>query len=83
MNNNYHALPVSAKDTDILVMHNATPESASGVASWLHIKPLEMGEIAKQAKVKQVVLSHRMQRTLGKERETKQHIDQNYSGPII
>ncbi len=83
MSNNYQTLAVLAKDTDILVMHNAVPESAEGVAAILHMKPSEIGEIAKKAQAKQLVISHRMQRTLGQESQTRQHIEKNYTGPIL
>ncbi|MFW5451537.1 MAG: MBL fold metallo-hydrolase [Methylophagaceae bacterium] len=83
MSNNYQTLPILAKDTDILVMHNAVPESAAGVAAILHMKPSEIGEIARKAQAKQLVISHRMQRTLGQEQQTRQYIEQNYTGSIL
>jgi ribonuclease BN (tRNA processing enzyme) len=36
--------------------------------------PLTIGEIASKAKVGSLILSHRMLRTLGKEKETKKEI---------
>lgn len=83
MNNNYQTLAVLAKDSDILVMNNAIPEAAGGVATKLHMRPSEIGKIASTANTKRVVLSHRMLRTLGKEQETKQYIKQYYSGPVV
>jgi ribonuclease BN (tRNA processing enzyme) len=38
--------------------------------------------IAGDAHVKQLVLSHRMLRTLGKEKETEAEIRRRYSGPM-
>lgn len=83
MNNQHETLAILAKNTDILVAHNAVPESATGIAAQLHMLPSTIGEIAQQAKVKNLILSHRMNRTLGKEQETKQSISQTYRGPII
>jgi ribonuclease BN (tRNA processing enzyme) len=82
MNNQYKTLEKLAKDTDILVMHNAIPESAKGVAANLHMKPSEIGEIANNAHAKSVVISHRMLRTLGQEVENKKLIENNYCGSI-
>ena len=44
--------------------------------------PLTIGKIAKKAKVKRVVLSHRMLGTLGKENETKREIRKNYKDSV-
>ena len=71
-----------ASQADLLVAHNAVPEGASGVARRLHMTPSVIGSIANQAKVKQLVLSHRMLRTLGREEETRQAVSKNFSGSI-
>lgn len=83
MNNDFHSLEKLAKNTDILVAHNAIPEQADDVARNLHMTPSEIGLIAKKAAVKKLVISHRMNRTLGKEKETEQYIRNAYSGDII
>lgn len=82
MNGDYHTLETLAKNTDILVAHNAVAKGATGVAAKLHMTPLTIGEIAKKANVKSLVLSHRMFRTLGKEKETKREIRKNYKGSV-
>jgi len=82
MNNDNHTLASLAKHADILVAHNAVPEGATGVARNLHMPPSVIGEIAAQAEVKRLVLSHRMKRTLGKEQETTEQIRKSYQGPI-
>ena len=82
MNNDYQTLEKLALNSDILVMHNAVPESATGVAAHLHMTPSQIGQIAQQAHAKQLVMSHRMKRTLNKESETKQQIKQLYQGPV-
>lgn len=70
-----------AQDADILIAHNAVPEGASGVERDLHMPPSVIGRIAQQAQVKQLVLSHRMLRTLGKEEESLAAIRHHYAGP--
>ncbi len=71
-----------ASDADLFVAHNAVPEGATGVERRLHMPPSVIGTTAANAHVKQLVLSHRMLRTLGKENETQSEIKRRYSGPI-
>ena len=71
-----------ATDADVFVAHNAVPEGATGVERRLHMPPSVVGVIAANAHVKQLVLSHRMLRTLGNEKETQAEIRRRYSGPI-
>jgi ribonuclease BN (tRNA processing enzyme) len=71
-----------ARDADLFVAHNAVPEGATGVERNLHMPPSVIGTIAANAHVKQLVLSHRMLRTLGKEDQTRAEIKRRYSGPI-
>lgn len=71
-----------AKNADILVAHNAIPEDATGLERRLHMPPSVIGTTAANAHVKQLVLSHRMLRTLGKEEETQTEVRHRYAGPI-
>jgi ribonuclease BN (tRNA processing enzyme) len=71
-----------AKSADLFVAHNAVPEGATGVERNLHMPPSVIGQIAADAGVKRLVLSHRMLRTLGKEDQTLAEIKKRYSGPI-
>jgi ribonuclease BN (tRNA processing enzyme) len=71
-----------AKDADLFIAHNAVPEGATGVERRLHMPPSVIGQIAADAKVKRLVLSHRMLRTLGKEEQTQTEIKKRYSGPM-
>ena len=82
MNGDYHTLETLAKDTDILVAHNAVPKGSTGVAAALHMTPNIIGQIAKKAYPKRVVLSHRMLRTLGREKETLREIRKYYRGSV-
>jgi ribonuclease BN (tRNA processing enzyme) len=71
-----------ARQADLLVAHNAVPEGASGVERRLHMPPSIIGRIAHEAGVKQLVLSHRMRRTLGRETETLDSIKKHFAGPV-
>ncbi len=71
------------KNTDLFVAHNAVPENAGRVAKSLHMTPTQIGEIAKHINTKKLILSHRMNRTLGKEQQTLDEIKKNYSGTVI
>lgn len=72
-----------ATNADLFVAHNAVPEGASGVERRLHMPPSVIGMIAANAHVKELVLSHRMLRTLGNEDETQREIKRRFSGPIL
>jgi len=72
----------AAMNAHVLVAHNAVPEGATGVERRLHMPPSVIGQIADEAHVKHLVLSHRMLRTLGKEDQTESEIRKRYSGSI-
>lgn len=82
MNNDNHTLTGLARGADLLVADHAIPEQARGVARNLHMPPSVIGEIAASAGVKQLVLSHRMQRTLGQEQASTRLIREHYSGSL-
>ncbi len=71
-----------ARETDILVCHNAVPEDATGLERDLHAPPSFIGDVAAQAEPGRLVLSHRMKRTLGRESETLKEIKKRFTGPI-
>jgi ribonuclease BN (tRNA processing enzyme) len=71
-----------AANADLFIAHNAVPESATGVERNLHMPPSVIGQIAGDAHVKHLVLSHRMLRTLGKEKQTQAEIEKRFSGPM-
>ena len=82
MNNDNDTLAILAKQADLLVAHHAVPEGIRGVARNLHMPPSVIGQIAAKARVKQLVLSHRMNRTLGQEQISTAQIRQQYNGPM-
>jgi ribonuclease BN (tRNA processing enzyme) len=71
-----------ADNVDLFVAHNAVPEGVAGVERNLHMPPSVIGQIAADAHVKQLILSHRMLRTLGKEKQTQAEIAKRFSGPV-
>ena len=71
-----------AQGADVLVAHNAVPEEATGAVRQLHMPPSVIGRIAQTAGVKQLVLSHRMLRTIGREADTLAEIAKTYKGPV-
>lgn len=82
MSNQHQSLVGLASGADLLVMHNAVPESAGGSAVRLHMRPSEIGKIAAAAGVNRLLLSHRMTRTLGGEAETVAQIRKHYAGEL-
>jgi len=53
-----------ASNATVLVMHMPVPEGVTGAGRKLHAPPSVIGEIAAQAEVEQLVLSHFMARSL-------------------
>jgi ribonuclease BN (tRNA processing enzyme) len=53
-----------ARNATVLVMHMPVPEGVTGAGRKLHAPPSVIGEIAAQAEVDQLVLSHFMARSL-------------------
>jgi ribonuclease BN (tRNA processing enzyme) len=82
MSNQNNTLATLAKQAELLIAHHAIPEEGADVARRLHMPPSVIGQIAARAGVKQLVLSHRMNRTLGKEKSSLQQIRKSYSGPV-
>ncbi len=81
-NGDGEGLPQLAANADLFIAHNAVPEGATGIERNLHMPPSVIGQIAEQAHVKHLVLSHRMLRTLGKEDQTRSEINKRYSGSV-
>ncbi|MDT8406653.1 MAG: MBL fold metallo-hydrolase [Methylococcales bacterium] len=77
-----HTLAELAKDSDLLIAHHAIPEAASGTARHLHMPPSVIGQIAAEAKVKHLLLSHLMRRSLRAKAESLPLILAHYQGPV-
>ena len=70
-------------NADLFIAHHAIPQYANRFAKTLHMTPSTIAYIAKEAKIKKVVLSHRMNRTKNREAESLEIIKQVYKGKII
>lgn len=83
MSGRLDALPELAQNTDILVAHNAIPEDATGVAERLHMKPSYISRTARAAKVKTLLLTHIMKRSLDVKPQSLELIKKEYKGKVI
>jgi len=72
-----------AKNVDLFVAHHAIPEVHGTYANNLHMTPSIIADVAYSANVKKIVLTHRMRRTLGEEKESLKIIKKQYKGPVI
>jgi len=59
-----------ALGVDLFVAHHAIPENAGAYATQLHMTPSIIASVANKANVKKLLLTHRMKRTIGHEKET-------------
>ncbi|VAX08860.1 beta-lactamase-like protein [hydrothermal vent metagenome] len=71
-----------AEGSDLLIAHNAITEDVTGRAQLLHMKPSYIGKAAAQAKVKKLLLTHRMTHSRTHTIETLELIKKNYTGAI-
>lgn len=82
-NNLKNVMPEFAKDADALIVSHAIPENARGNQRELYALPSQIGRIAKQADARLLILSHRMNRTKGRESQSRAKIEENYGGYIL
>ena len=82
-NNQKNVMPAFAKGADALVASHAIAEVARGNQRELYALPSQLGRIANQAEARMLVLSHRMNRTRGRESQSRGHIEQEYDGYIL
>ncbi len=82
MNSRTKRLEKLAMDTDVLVAHTAINEQTKGAGQFLHMKPSQIGEIAKITKPTTLILSHFMNRSNHRENEIHAQIAEHFSGQI-
>lgn len=70
------------RDADVLIAHMAVSEDATGTAADLHAKPSRIGEVAAEADVGRLVLSHLMSRALGRLTANLDAIRERYHGTV-
>ena len=70
------------QDVDVFIAHHAIPEKAHPIARNLHMPPSVIADYANKAKVKHLLLSHHMLRSLAKLDESRKIIQSVYAGPV-
>ncbi len=83
MSGRLNAMPKLAKDSDILIAHNAIPENATGIATNLHMTPSYIGKMTREANIKKLLLTHMMKRSISVKPETQKIIEKLYKGEIV
>jgi ribonuclease BN (tRNA processing enzyme) len=82
-NNQKNLIPSFAENADALVVSHAIPDNARGDARERHTLPSQLGQIAKQANARILILGHRMNRTRGRETQSREAIEAHYNGSLI
>jgi len=82
-NDENHNLEKIALNADIFIAHHAIPEDANSFAKTLHMQPSTIAKTADKSHVKQLILSHIMNRTQNKKDESLKIIQKAYKGKII
>jgi len=82
-NNEKNVVAKFAENADALVVSHAIPESARGTARDLHATPGQLGLVATQANARMLILGHRMNRTRGRETQSRDAIEKNSQGSLI
>ena len=72
-----------AANADALVVSHALPEHMRGTLRERYLTPSQIGRIAAAAGVRMVILGHRMNRTQGRESQTREAVEAHYAGPLI
>ena len=82
-NNANKTVAMFARDADTLVIHHAIPEGAGSGARSLHVTPSQIGQVASDASVRLLIVSHHMNRTLSKTALSRTQIEKTYGGEIF
>lgn len=82
-NNEKNVIGKFAAEADALVVSHAIPENARGTQRELHALPSQIGRIAAQADARMLILGHRMNRTRGRESQSRAEIEKSFDGYII
>ena len=82
-NNEKNVVPRFAENADALVVTHAIPETARGTARDLHALPSQLGMVAKRSNARMLILGHRMNRTRGRETQSRNAIVAKYDGSLI
>ena len=72
-----------ARDVDALVVSHALPETARTAAREEYAVPSKLGRIATRADARMLLLGHRGNRTRGRETQSIEAIEKEFTGPVI
>lgn len=75
-------LSLLPRGADLMILHHAVPEGATAPDTDLYMAPSALARVAANAQAKQLVLSHRTSRTLGRETENLDAVQKHYAGPV-
>lgn len=81
--NQKNVIPAFAEGADALVVSHAIPETARGAVRELHATPSQLGQVADQANARILILGHRMNRTRGRETQSREAIEKHYQGSLV
>jgi ribonuclease BN (tRNA processing enzyme) len=70
------------RGVDLLIAHHAIPEGATHAMAALHAPPSRIGQLAAEAEVGALVLSHHMRRSLERRDESLETIRAHFDGPV-
>lgn len=82
-NGGNHKFVEFAQGADVLVMHMVVPEGVTGIGRRLHAPPSVIGDIAQEAGVGTLVLSHFMARSLRDLDTNIEIVKQHFDGRIV
>ncbi len=82
-NRNDRIRHLAGDDTQVLVAHHAITDDAGRAARRLHMPPSMIGHLAAATDPDLLVLSHRMQRTVGYELRSQQSIRRSWRGNLV
>ena len=81
--NQKNIIPEFAENADALVVSHAIPDTARGTLRELYALPSQLGQIARQANARMLILGHRMNRTRGRESQSREAIEAHYQGALV
>ena len=81
--NQKNIIPEFAENADALVVSHAIPDTARGTLRELYALPSQLGQIARQANARLLILGHRMNRTRGRESQSREAIEAHYQGALV
>lgn len=82
-NNLKNVMPEFAQGADALIATHAIAENSRGIQREQYALPSQLGRIAQQADARMLILSHRMNRTRGRESQSREKIREHFTGHLL